>query len=585
VFRGAATLSASGARVSQAPVLDAASGLMVAKIDFPEFNDQLVLSFSNTKGGVKDLRVIRPGYTLDQILGRDTANPLPVLTPKFLTHIDAFSTLRYMDFTLTNHEVTQRKWTDRATVEALRGGRSRTATLGRPWERVIEMANETNTDLWINVQTTADDDYYKNLATMLKQGVKSGLKIYVEYSNEVWNYSFNQKSWVTNFGVTEERSRGKDVCLSDSAKTFALYNAIAADGQDNELALTARVVVNRIFRISEIFRSVYKTDFDATIRPVLAWKAVGVPEIHDALIYAQGLVDTRNSNCPADAKRNIGYFLHGIAIAPYFGLGATQGVDGLGATAILDDLEVGIKGWSKGVSYEYSAYLAKKYGVKLLAYEGGPDTFGTTSVLGKADANRSSRMEALCGKYMDDWYGAGGGLFMWFNAGAASWSSNFGTWTLEEILDPAKPSPKSRCLNTKATSGTLPPVVTRHVPQVAFDAAEVAGYYATAQNNRDGINREWYSSAQERDYLISSPIAKCYKLSVKWTYTYSATAGFNVFLNGSSMPVASKDLTPRSTAVTSTTDLGQICLDAGVNVLTFKLKDSTNGNLETITYQ
>jgi hypothetical protein len=65
------------------------------------------------------------------------------------------------------------------------------ATIGKRgggcWEHVIEFANRTQTDPWINVPISADAAYVTQLATMLKSELDPNLDIYVESSNEVWN--------------------------------------------------------------------------------------------------------------------------------------------------------------------------------------------------------------------------------------------------------------------------------------------------------------------------------------------------------------------------------------------------------------
>ena len=46
-----------------------------------------------------------------------------------------------------------------------------------------------------------DDDYVTNLAKVLYNKLNPNLHVYVEYSNEVWNYGFSQASWALNQAV------------------------------------------------------------------------------------------------------------------------------------------------------------------------------------------------------------------------------------------------------------------------------------------------------------------------------------------------------------------------------------------------
>ena len=50
-------------------------------------------------------------------------------------------------------------------------------------------------DIWINVPVAASDDYVRELALLLRDNLDPNLHIYVEYSNEVWNWDFSQAHW------------------------------------------------------------------------------------------------------------------------------------------------------------------------------------------------------------------------------------------------------------------------------------------------------------------------------------------------------------------------------------------------------
>jgi hypothetical protein len=42
----------------------------------------------------------------------------------------------------------------------------------------------------------ATDEYVINFATYVKNNLEPGRKIYIEYSNKVWNPDFSQSKWV-----------------------------------------------------------------------------------------------------------------------------------------------------------------------------------------------------------------------------------------------------------------------------------------------------------------------------------------------------------------------------------------------------
>ena len=49
------------------------------------------------------------------------------------------------------------------------------------------MSNRLNADPWLNIPHLADDDYVINFAQTVKDNLNSNRKVYIEYSNEIWN--------------------------------------------------------------------------------------------------------------------------------------------------------------------------------------------------------------------------------------------------------------------------------------------------------------------------------------------------------------------------------------------------------------
>jgi hypothetical protein len=66
--------------------------------------------------------------------------------------------------------------------------------------------------------------------------------------------------------------------------------------------------------------------------------------------------------------------------------------------------------------------------VEMLAYEGGPDTFGPNSIQAKKAATLDPKMTPIVAKFLNDWYAAGGGLFNWFTFISTGYDSQYGTW-------------------------------------------------------------------------------------------------------------------------------------------------------------
>jgi hypothetical protein len=314
------------------------------------------------------------------------------------------------------------------------------------------------------------------------------------------------------------------------------------------------------------------------IRPVLAWQ-VGTSGLIDRMIaYARRVY-------PA---RTVDTYLYAIATAPYFGMGSTSvtntatppvttmkkrtDMDGWTVDQVITFLNDTLLTLDTTTLFENSAYVAKKYGLKWLAYEGGADTFGPGSLTSKAMAHRDPRMKDLCLKNIRDFQKAGGDLFMYFTSGAGDWTTQYGAWPLEEYLVPGKLSYKSQCVATASYEAPQAPTL-RHQVGTAFDAAELVGNYLAVGSGGYANNRGWWAQDQLRDYVVSAPAAACYELKVTANFGSGTTRPkFDVLIN-STTQLAGIQIDPTSAAAGTyvSNTLGTVRLDAGVNVLGLKL--------------
>ncbi len=105
----------------------------------------------------------------------------------FLEKIAPFKVLRFMDWGATNNNPV-RSWSERTPLNYFTYGTRQ----GVPYEVMIRLANDTRKDVWICVPHAADDDYVARMAELFRDQLDTSLTIYLEYSNEVWNWIFDQ---------------------------------------------------------------------------------------------------------------------------------------------------------------------------------------------------------------------------------------------------------------------------------------------------------------------------------------------------------------------------------------------------------
>ncbi|MDO8367295.1 MAG: PKD domain-containing protein [Saprospiraceae bacterium] len=115
----------------------------------------------------------------------------------FLDKCSEFNTLRFMDWSHTNGS-DQAQWTDRTLPNYYSQAESPNG--GLAYEYIIQLANQLDKNIWVCIPHLADDDYIAQMAAMLLDQLEPGITVYIEYSNEVWNWIFPQAIWVAENG-------------------------------------------------------------------------------------------------------------------------------------------------------------------------------------------------------------------------------------------------------------------------------------------------------------------------------------------------------------------------------------------------
>jgi Ca2+-binding RTX toxin-like protein len=109
-----------------------------------------------------------------------------IFNPDFVAKVSQWGVVRFMDWGKTNGSAAG-TWDTRGH---LTDASWTTAFDGVPLEAKVQLANEAHVDMWINIPTKADDTYVTNELTYIRDNLDPGLKVHVEYSNEVWNTGF-----------------------------------------------------------------------------------------------------------------------------------------------------------------------------------------------------------------------------------------------------------------------------------------------------------------------------------------------------------------------------------------------------------
>ena len=168
------------------------------------------------------------------------------LNPIFLARIAPFKTLRMMEWGATINSLNQ-NWTDRSLPtwafwnenqinDATTGNRN-----GYPVEAQVAACNAVNANCWLNMPCMSSQSYVQSEAALVNSLLNSGLNVYVEYCNEVWNnnsFSSTIQTFMQDAGETAYPNAGTSVgCPGGPFAAFSYlfaYGILQAvlDGQD-----------------------------------------------------------------------------------------------------------------------------------------------------------------------------------------------------------------------------------------------------------------------------------------------------------------------------------------------------------------
>lgn len=345
----------------------------------------------------RNIRVILPGYESTW-----QTNPW---RSDFLQRWAGVACFRFMDWQWTNNS-TVLHWNDRPTPDDA----TNAIHHGTPLETMIDLCNRQHANPWFCMPHQADDDYVQQFATMVKNNLDPTLKVYIEYSNEVWNSGFTQHTYAMQ--KADELNLGEQTRLWEGA---CIYYA------------------QRSVQIFKIWEQVFGGK-DRLVR-VLAWQAAA-----DANYWLDTLLLAGTQPGDVDA----------LAVAPYmaFNIPATSsdpnspGADVV-ATWTVDQVLDFVEQHSLPDSISWmnnTKGVANKYGIQLIAYEAGQHLVGvgggennTTVTNLLHEANAHSRMGTLYTSYFAAWQTAGGDLMCIF-ADMNPWSK-WGSWGLLQYTD------------------------------------------------------------------------------------------------------------------------------------------------------
>ncbi|WP_197994660.1 putative Ig domain-containing protein [Gimesia panareensis] len=344
-----------------------------------------------------------PDYNGQSFAGQDwqPGDDFSPFHPLFLERLAPFETLRFMNWMETNESdiVT---WADRAQLsDATYYGGHDPAEFhnGIAPEYMIELSNELDANPWFNMPHQANDDFVRSFAEMVRDTLDPELTVYVEWSNEIWNYAygFDASQWINEQLALPENAgmNWYEFAASQIQQDFAIWEEVFAGQEDRLVRVVAGQQANPTFLASLL------------------------PEM-------DGQFDA-------------------VSVTAYAGLGSEQ-LAGFDETTTPDDvidtlLEETIP-WSlsrlidhQNLIDQYSQQLGRE--IEFVTYEGGshPDAYGWPAEAAVHEASLSPRMYDVYQTLLNGAQQIGVDLFNQFVFTGGGVSAPWGDWGLLHTMD------------------------------------------------------------------------------------------------------------------------------------------------------
>ena len=410
--------------------------------------NQVAFDFTPGSGGI-DLRIQRTDprgagdHVRDITIVREDEIELyqagEIFSPDLLEMLAGFQGLRFMDWMDTNHS-DMSEWADRALPGDYTFG-----WRGIPFELIAALANRTQMDPWLTLPHKATDEYFHNAANVMEAATDPNLKIYVEYSNEVWNWGFSQAAWageqaMARWGIEHQWQQFYGMRAAQMAQ---IWHEVF-DGQDDRVTTVLSTQAAWLgLEEQALYAPLWQAEDEANPAPYTLFDAYAItgymnPGLgdEDRSPLVHGWIAESEAKAKIDAEQ--------------------QGLTGADAQAYLDEhrydhairlaaaelMDGRVSGRSEGTIqdlvervFPHHRAVADKHGLDLIMYEGGTHVVGVGPVVDDVEIERffrafnySDTMGVLYSHLLTGWAQVAEGPFNVFKDvyPASKWGS-FGT--------------------------------------------------------------------------------------------------------------------------------------------------------------
>lgn len=396
--RGALSVEGRVSRLDLRPTL--------ARFDFTPGEGMVVLTIRKTDPAdpIRNLRLVREDR-------RALLESGEIFNPDFLARIEGARSIRFMDWMATN-DATLVEAADRPRIDDYAW-----TVKGVPVEVMVELANRIKADPWFTMPHTGSDGLAREYAAIVARDLDPALRAHVEFSNEIWNWQFQQAQWADDHA--QERWGIRDAWVQygavRAAEVAAIWTEEFGDSAPERLVRVIATQTGWLGLEDDILNAPRARQVERTLRPPVE---------------------------SFDAYAVTGYFGHGFGSEEFRPVwqqwlaeagGDMAAAFPQAAQALLEDPRTDSLDRLLTEILPHHRKVAEQYGLKLLMYEGGTHVVGQGPVVDDEQAtgfflalNYSDEMAGLYRRLIDGWAELGDGPFMAFVDVSAP--SKWGSW-------------------------------------------------------------------------------------------------------------------------------------------------------------
>ncbi len=337
--------------------------------------------------------------------------------PDWTGMLAGFEVLRFMNWTLTN-ESQASDWAARARATDFSYTRH-----GVPYEVMLKLSDLVGADPWFSIPHLADDGYVNGFCTLMRDRMSPDRKVYVEYSNEVWNWQFRQAEWAG------EQAEARWGARDQSTQFYGLRAAQVARacrevfGPQAETRLVNVIATQTGWLGLEqgiLNAPLWQEEAAGNAPPYQAFDAYAISGYFGTLGTESMMPQVRRWLTESREAAEAQAAAQGLSAAELEAYVATHRFD-LAVTRAVEVLETGGEGSLSDLAgrvFPYHAGVARDYGLDLIMYEGGTHVVGLGSSVEDDEItafftylNYTPEMGALYTRLVTDYRAAGGQLF------------------------------------------------------------------------------------------------------------------------------------------------------------------------------